>query len=111
MTRDMRRAESTFVPSCSTGAVFGSASSHLQTWLQSPADFKASGREWRTAPLWGVGLLRTVNGHGDLLHDGRARGVTEAILWHGGQAEKAREAFRAMPRTDREALVKFVESL
>jgi CxxC motif-containing protein (DUF1111 family) len=74
-------------------------------------DFKASGREWRTAPLWGIGLLETVNGHGDLLHDGRARNVTEAILWHGGQAEKAREAFRAMPKTDREALVKFVESL
>ena len=74
-------------------------------------DFKASGREWRTAPLWGLGLLRTVNGHGDLLHDGRARNVAEAILWHGGQAEKAREAFRAMPKADRDALVKFVESL
>ena len=56
-------------------------------------DFKASGREWRTPPLWGIGLLRTVNGHGDLLHDGRARNVTEAILWHGGQAQTAREAF------------------
>jgi CxxC motif-containing protein (DUF1111 family) len=74
-------------------------------------DFKASGREWRTPPLWGIGLLRTVNRHSDLLHDGRARDVTEAILWHGGQAEKAREAFRAMPKDEREALVKFVESL
>ncbi len=74
-------------------------------------DFKASGREWRTAPLWGVGLIKTVNGHSDLLHDGRARGVTEAILWHGGQAEKSREAFRNMPKADRAALVKFVESL
>jgi CxxC motif-containing protein (DUF1111 family) len=74
-------------------------------------DFKASGREWRTAPLWGIGLLQTVNGHRDLLHDGRARNVTEAILWHGGQAQNAREAFRAMPKADREALVKFVESL
>ncbi len=74
-------------------------------------DFKASGREWRTAPLWGIGLLATVNGHTDLLHDGRARNVTEAILWHGGQAQPAREAFRAMPKADREALVKFVESL
>ncbi len=74
-------------------------------------DFKASGREWRTAPLWGIGLLRTVNGHGDLLHDGRARNVTEAILWHGGQAQPAREAFSAMPKPDRDALVKFVESL
>ncbi|HTT40119.1 MAG TPA: di-heme oxidoredictase family protein [Burkholderiales bacterium] len=74
-------------------------------------DFKASGREWRTAPLWGIGLLKTVNGHSDLLHDGRARNVTEAILWHGGQAEKSREAFLTMPKADREALVRFVESL
>jgi CxxC motif-containing protein (DUF1111 family) len=74
-------------------------------------DFKADGREWRTAPLWGIGLLRTVNGHSDLLHDGRARNVTEAILWHGGEAEKSREAFRAMGKADRDALVKFVESL
>jgi CxxC motif-containing protein (DUF1111 family) len=74
-------------------------------------DFKASGSEWRTAPLWGIGLLKTVNLHAALLHDGRARDVTEAILWHGGQAEPAREAFRAMPKADREALVKFVESL
>jgi len=74
-------------------------------------DFKANGREWRTPPLWGIGLLRTVSGHSDLLHDGRARNVTEAILWHGGQAEKSREAFRTMPKADREALVKFVESL
>jgi CxxC motif-containing protein (DUF1111 family) len=74
-------------------------------------DFKASGREWRTAPLWGIGLVKTVNGHSDLLHDGRARNVTEAILWHGGQAERSREAFRSMPKADRAALVKFVESL
>jgi CxxC motif-containing protein (DUF1111 family) len=74
-------------------------------------DFKASGREWRTPPLWGIGLLRTVNGHSDMLHDGRARNVAEAILWHGGQAEKSSEAFRAMPKGDREMLVKFVESL
>jgi CxxC motif-containing protein (DUF1111 family) len=74
-------------------------------------DYKANGREWRTPPLWGVGLLGTVSGHSDLLHDGRARNVTEAILWHGGQADKSREAFRAMPKGDREALVKFVESL
>lgn len=74
-------------------------------------DFKATAREWRTAPLWGIGLLKTVNGHTDLLHDGRARNVTEAVLWHGGQAEKAREAFRSMSKEDRAALVKFVESL
>jgi len=74
-------------------------------------DFKANGREWRTPPLWGIGLLRAVSGQSDLLHDGRARDVTEAILWHGGQAEKSREAFRTMPKPDREALLKFVDSL
>lgn len=74
-------------------------------------DFLADGREWRTAPLWGIGLLPVVNGHTDLLHDGRARNVLEAILWHGGEAQAARDAFAAMPRADREALVRFVESL
>ncbi len=74
-------------------------------------DYEATGREWRTAPLWGIGLLRTVNGHTDLLHDGRARDVSEAILWHGGQAESARETFRTMSKPDRDALARFVESL
>jgi CxxC motif-containing protein (DUF1111 family) len=74
-------------------------------------DFLASGREWRTAPLWGIGLLDTVNGQTHLLHDGRARNVAEAILWHGGEAEVAREAFRTMSKPEREALVKFVLSL
>jgi CxxC motif-containing protein (DUF1111 family) len=74
-------------------------------------DFRASGREWRTAPLWGIGLLATVNGHSNLLHDGRARDVTEAILWHGGMAAKSRQVFSTMPQTDRAALVKFVNSL
>lgn len=74
-------------------------------------DFEASGNEWRTPPLWGIGLLPTVNGHSDLLHDGRARNVTEAILWHGGEAETAREIFRNMPAADRAALVRFVESI
>lgn len=74
-------------------------------------DFEATGSEWRTPPLWGIGLLTTVNGHSDLLHDGRARNITEAILWHGGEAEVARERFRQMPSDDRVALVKFVESL
>jgi CxxC motif-containing protein (DUF1111 family) len=74
-------------------------------------DFEADGREWRTAPLWGIGLLQVVNGHSELLHDGRARNVTEAILWHDGEARPAREAFRAMSKAERTALVKFVESL
>lgn len=70
----------------------------------------ASGREWRTPPLWGVGLLPTVNGHDRLLHDGRARGIAEAILWHGGEAEAAKERFRTMAAGDRAALVAFVAS-
>jgi CxxC motif-containing protein (DUF1111 family) len=74
-------------------------------------DFRASGREWRTPPLWGIGLIRTVSGHNNLLHDGRARGVIEAIMWHGGDADKSRESFRNMPKADRAAPVKFLESL
>lgn len=75
------------------------------------ADFAASGSEWRTSPLWGLGLQKTVNGHTRLLHDGRARDVSEAILWHGGEGERAKEAFRNLPRQDREALLRFIDSL
>lgn len=71
----------------------------------------ASGSEWRTPPLWGVGLTGTVNGHDHLLHDGRARGVLEAILWHGGEAAAARERVVEMTPQERDALVRFVESL
>ncbi len=74
-------------------------------------DFGASGREWRTAPLWGIGLTRIVNGHEFFLHDGRARGLLEAIMWHGGEADSTRERFRALSKTDREALIMFLESL
>jgi len=73
--------------------------------------FEAEGREWRTPPLWGIGLLQDVNKHERLLHDGRARGVAEAILWHGGEAEAAAESFRTMSADDRAALVRFVRSL
>jgi len=74
-------------------------------------DFEASGTEWRTPPLWGIGLLPVVNGHTLLLHDGRARGFAEAVLWHGGEAEAARESFRAMSADERADLVRFLESL
>lgn len=73
--------------------------------------FLASGSEWRTPPLWGLGLIPVVNGHQRLLHDGRARNVAEAILWHGGEAAENRERFRALPRADRDALVTFINSL
>jgi CxxC motif-containing protein (DUF1111 family) len=71
----------------------------------------ASGREWRTPPLWGIGLTEEVNGHTYFLHDGRARNLTEAILWHGGEAQAARDAFAAMSKADREAVLAFLNSL
>lgn len=74
-------------------------------------DFRASGRQWKTPPLWGIGLLRDVNGHTRLMHDGRADGVLEAILWHGGEAQGSKELVLRMTREERAALVKFVESL
>ena len=71
----------------------------------------ASGSEWRTPPLWGIGLTKTVNGHTFFLHDGRARNLTEAILWHGGEASAARDRFAALEKQDRDALLTFLESL
>jgi CxxC motif-containing protein (DUF1111 family) len=75
------------------------------------ASYEADGNEWRTPPLWGIGHLVDVNGHEQLLHDGRARGVAEAILWHGGEAAAAQQAFVSLPRADRLDLIAFVESL
>ncbi len=74
-------------------------------------DFLASGSQWRTPPLWGIGLSEKVNGAGAFLHDGRARNFSEAILWHGGEAQVSREAFRLLTREDREALIAFLQSL
>lgn len=71
----------------------------------------ADGREWRTPPLWGIGLTEAVNGHTFFLHDGRARNLLEAILWHGGEAEAAKETVRGLPKTDRDTLITFLESL
>lgn len=72
---------------------------------------EASGREWKTPPLWGIGATEAVSGHTFFLHDGRARNVMEAILWHGGEAEASREAFRSLPKADRDALLAFLKSL
>ncbi|MGB3200034.1 MAG: di-heme oxidoredictase family protein [Nodosilinea sp.] len=74
-------------------------------------DFEANGQEWRTPPLWGVGLTQTVLPFSGFLHDGRARTLEEAILWHGGEAEQAKEAFRTMAADDRAALIRFLRSL
>jgi CxxC motif-containing protein (DUF1111 family) len=67
--------------------------------------------EWRTAPLWGIGLARSVQGYVALLHDGRAASVLEAVLFHGGEASQARERFVKLGREEREALLRFVDSL
>ncbi len=74
-------------------------------------EFQASGREWRTAPLWGIGLTETVNGHTQFLHDGRARTLLEAILWHGGEAEAARQRVLMFDAEQRSALLAFLNSL
>jgi CxxC motif-containing protein (DUF1111 family) len=74
-------------------------------------DFQASGSEWRTPPLWGIGLVQTVNGHTNFLHDGRARSLLEAVLWHGGEAAAARERVRGFSAGARAALVAFLQSL
>lgn len=74
-------------------------------------DFEADGNEWKTRPLWGIGLTQLINGHTDFLHDGRAKNITEAILWHGGEALKAKENFKALNATERQALLDFINSL
>lgn len=71
----------------------------------------ADGYEWRTMPLWGIGLTKTVSDHTQFLHDGRARNLLEAILWHGGEAQEARDGVVELPATDRESLIAFLESL
>ncbi len=71
----------------------------------------ADGYEWRTPPLWGIGLTETVSGHTLFLHDGRARNLTEAILWHGGEAEAAKTGFANLPASARNDLLAFLESL
>jgi len=74
-------------------------------------DFEATGREWRTAPLWGIGLTATVLGLQNYLHDGRARTLEEAILWHGGEAEDVKDGFMNLSKEERDKLLKFLSSL
>lgn len=75
------------------------------------SEFQASGSEWRTPPLWGIGLTETVVGHTFFLHDGRARNLLEAILWHGGEALASQQAVRQLPAEKRAALLAFLNSL
>jgi CxxC motif-containing protein (DUF1111 family) len=72
---------------------------------------RASGSEWRTPPLWGIGLTAQVSGHTQFLHDGRARTLEEAILWHGGEGQASRDGYAALPAADRAALIAWLESL
>ncbi|WP_255988264.1 di-heme oxidoreductase family protein [Chitinolyticbacter albus] len=74
-------------------------------------DYKASGRQWKTPPLWGLGLVPTVNGHSHYLHDGRARNLMEAVLWHGGEAEASKQYVLKLNKQDRDNLVRFLQSL
>lgn len=74
-------------------------------------DFEASGNEWRTPPLWGIGLTAMVNRHTRFLHDGRARSIEEAILWHGGEATHSRDLFMRMRKSERAAMLSFLDSL
>jgi len=72
---------------------------------------RATGSEWKTAPLWGIGLTETVSGHTQFLHDGRARNLLEAVLWHGGEAQAQRDAVADLSTDERETLLGFLKSL
>jgi CxxC motif-containing protein (DUF1111 family) len=74
-------------------------------------DFEARGNEWRTPPLWGIGLIETVNSHTNLLHDGRARNIEEAILWHGGEATESLNKFKSLSLEERNKLLLFLNTL
>ncbi|MEM9548699.1 MAG: di-heme oxidoredictase family protein [Bacteroidota bacterium] len=74
-------------------------------------DFEATGTEWRTAPLWGIGLIPAVNDHTRYLHDGRARNLEEAILWHGGEAEESKNKYKSLSLQEREDLLFFIKSI
>ena len=74
-------------------------------------DFLATGREWRRPPLWGIGLAAAVRGHTGFLHDGRARKIEEAILWHGGEGASSCDDYKKLPLADRAALLRFLASL
>jgi CxxC motif-containing protein (DUF1111 family) len=74
-------------------------------------DYDADGNEWRTPPLWGIGMFEVVNRHTRYLHDGRARNLEEAVLWHGGEADSSRAAFVALDERERQQLLRFLGTL
>jgi len=75
------------------------------------SEFQASGRDWRTPPLWGIGLTQAVSGHTQFLHDGRARNLLEAVIWHGGEAQQAQQQVLSFNAEQRAALLAFLNSL
>ena len=75
------------------------------------SEFLATGNEWRTPPLWGIGLYEKVSGEANYLHDGRARSIEEAILWHGGEAQKSKKSFMALSQKEREKVLQFLGSI
>ncbi|NRA56276.1 MAG: c-type cytochrome [Gammaproteobacteria bacterium] len=79
--------------------------------LSGRPDFEATAQEWRTSPLWGIGVTEAVNGHTNFLHDGRARNVQEAILWHGGEAENAQKKYTKLSKEDRQLMLTFINNL
>ena len=74
-------------------------------------DYLATGSEWKTRPLWGIGLTQLANGHTFFLHDARARNMFEAIMWHGGEAEASKNQFSNLSSSERDALITFLEAL
>jgi len=74
-------------------------------------EYLAEGTEWRTPPLWGIGLIKTVNGHTSLMHDGRAKNIEEAILWHGGEGLDAKNEYKKLTNSQRSDLLEFINSL
>ncbi|WP_103072253.1 di-heme oxidoreductase family protein [Aquimarina sediminis] len=102
--------------SLTEGVVFSPYSDFLlhdmgEALADNRSDFSANGREWRTQPLWGIGLIETVNNHTFFLHDGRARNIEEAILWHGGEAENSLNKFKNLSKAQRQELIAFINSL
>lgn len=114
-TPTMRTATNIVFPEISNLKIFPYSDMLLHDMGAGLADnrpeFDANGLEWRTTPLWGLGLTQTVNGHNYFLHDGRARNLTEAIMWHGGEAQQSINKYSQLPKADRDAILKFLGSL
>ena len=100
-----------YVRVAAIAAALASSASAVPAFADTTPTLQTGRFEWRTQPLWGIGLTERVNGHTFFLHDGRARNLTEAILWHGGEAQAARDTFAGLAADDRKALIAFLESL